>query len=183
VWMSLAPNADVNAILTKVQALGFPIVLSKDTDQLIYEQETAPDRRGVLGFLSVGFIASILLTLVGNIVQSTASFQAQSFQLGSLRAMGLGGGAVARYLLTSQGLAVLSGIAGGTVLGALTTLLFLPLLDFGSGLPPYQVKVPWTDLVQVYSFFALILLGVTLMLTLLLGRERLANVVKLGEGG
>ena len=181
VWLSLAPNADSASILQKVNDLGFPVVLWKDANQQIYDAETAPDRRGVLGFLSVGFVASIVLTLVGNIVQSAASFQAQSFQLGSLRAMGLGGGAVGRYLILSQGLAVVSGIVGGTVIGAATTLLFLPLLDFGGGLPPYLVRISWSDIGSVYVVFAGVLLGVTLLMTFLLGRQQLSNVVKLGE--
>ncbi|MHB8750098.1 MAG: ABC transporter permease, partial [Aggregatilineales bacterium] len=181
VWMALKPGADPNAILQKVQELGFPVVTWQDADQQIFAAETAPDRRGILGFLSVGFVASILLTLVGNIVQSASSFQAQSYQLGSLRAMGLGGGAVGWYLILSQGLAVLSGIAGGTVIGAVTTLLFLPLLDFGGGLPPYLVNISWSDLADVYAVFAGVLLFVTLVMTFLLGRERLSNVVKLGD--
>ena len=181
VWLSLSPTADPNAILQKINDLGFPVVLWKDTDQQIYAAETAPDRRGVLGFLSVGFVASIVLTLVGNIVQSAASFQAQSFQLGSLRAMGLSGGAVGRYLILSQGIAVVSGILAGTIIGALTTLLFLPLLDFGGGLPPYLVSISWSDIATVYVVFASVLLGVTLLMTFLLGRQQLSNVVKLGE--
>jgi len=181
VWLALDPTMNPDTILQAVRDSGYPVVLWKDTDQLIYEAETAPDRRGVLGFLSVGFIASIALTLIGNVVQSAASFQAQSTQLGSLRAMGLGGGAVAEYLILSQGLSVISGIAGGTLIGALTTLLFLPLLDFGGGLPPYLVRVSWNDIFTVYAVFAGVLLSVTVLMTILLGRQRLSSVVKLGD--
>ncbi len=181
VWLALDPAVDSNTVLAQIRALDYPVVLWKDTNQLIRDAQTAPDRRGVLGFLSVGFVASIALTLIGNIVQAASSFQAQAVQLGSLRAMGLGGVAVAEYLMISQGLAVLSGIAGGTLIGVLTTTLFLPLLDFGNGLPPYLVRFSWNDLVSVYSVFAAILLGVTLLMTILLGRQRLSNVIKLGE--
>ena len=96
----------------------------------------------------------IALTLIGNIVQSTASFRSQSVQVGTLRAMGLGGTRVFIYLGISQGLNVLAGILGGTLLGVVTTLVFLPLLDFGGGLPPYLVRVSWSDIFVVYAAFA-----------------------------
>jgi putative ABC transport system permease protein len=180
-WLALKPGVDANKILATAAEKGFPIVTSRVTGQILRAAETEPSRRGVLGFLSVGFVASIVLTLVGNIVQSAASFRAQSVQLGTLRAMGLGGGAVGLYLIETQGLAVLSGIAGGTAIGAATTLLFLPLLDFGGGLPPYQVRVSWYDILTVYAVFATVLLIVTMLMTVVMGRQRLSSVVKLGE--
>ena len=152
-----------------------------DPDELIAEAQADPTRRGVLGFLSVGFVSAILLTLVGSVIQSTASFRAQAVQLGSLRAMGLGGLAVAAYLLLAQGIAALGGIAGGTLIGTATTLLFLPLLDFSGGLPPYLVRVAWDDIVLVYSVFAGVLFGVTVLTTLVLSRQHISTLVKLGD--
>ena len=63
----------------------------------------------------------------------------------------------------------------------LTTLLFLPLLDFSGGLPPYLVRVAWDDIVAVYAVFAGVLLVVTLLTTLLLSRARVATIIRLGE--
>jgi putative ABC transport system permease protein len=88
---------------------------------------------------------------------------------------------VAIYLIVSQGLAVLGGIAGGTLIGALATVLYLPLLDFSGGLPPYLVRVAWNEIILVYAIFAGVLFGVTLLTTFILSRERLFTVVKLGE--
>jgi putative ABC transport system permease protein len=181
IWLSLKPDADIQAVKQAVSEKGFPIIEWKDPVAALHDAQTAPSRRGVLGFLSVGFIASILLTLVGTIIQSAASFRVQSIQLGSLRAMGLGSIPVAIYLIVSQGLAVLGGILGGTVIGALATVLFLPLLDFSGGLPPYLVRVAWDQIFLVYAVFAAILFSVTLLTTFILSRERLFTVVKLGE--
>ncbi len=135
----------------------------------------------MLGFLSVGFVASILLTLVGAIIQSAASFRAQAAQLGSLRAMGLSGLSVGVYLFLLQTLMTGSGILSGTSIGVATTLLYLPLLDFSGGLPPYLVRVAWGNIVLVYAAFAAILLAVTFGTTAFLGRERLSTLVKLGD--
>lgn len=181
IWLALDPAADRAQVQTAVRELGFPIIAWQDPEVELREALANPSRRGVLGFLSVGFVASIALTLVGSIVQNAASFRAQAVQLGSLRAMGLGNLPVAVYLIVSQGLAVTSGILGGTGIGAATTLLFLPLFDFSDGLPPYLVRVAWENIFMVYALFAGVLFIITLLMTFLLGRQRLFTVVKLGE--
>lgn len=181
IWLRLEPEADGDAVLAQAQALGFPVLDWLDPAVLIAQAQADPTRRGVLGFLSVGFVSAILLTLVGSVIQSTASFRAQAVQLGSLRAMGLGGLAVAAYLLLAQGVAALGGIVGGTGIGLAVTLLFLPLLDFSGGLPPYLVRMAWGDITVVYSVFAAVLLGVTVLTTLFLGRQRVSTLVKLGD--
>lgn len=180
-WVSLYPEVDMASFQAEVLALDYPVLQwLSPTDELAAAQ-AAPARRGVLGFLSVGFVASIVLTLVIAVIQITASFRAQALQLGALRAMGLGGGAVGFYLITLQGIASLSGVLGGTGIGVATTLLFLPLLDFSGGLPPYLVRVAWGEIALVYGVFAAVLLAVTFITTVLLGRERVTTLVKLGD--
>jgi len=181
IWLRLEPGADGDGVLEQVRAIGFAVLDWLDPQELIAEAQADPTRRGVLGFLSVGFVSAILLTLVGSVIQSTASFRAQAVQLGSLRAMGLDGLAVAAYLLLAQGIAALGGIAGGTLIGTATTLLFLPLLDFSGGLPPYLVRVAWDDITLVYSVFAGVLFGVTVMTTMVLSRQHISTLVKLGD--
>ncbi len=180
-WLKLAPDADVEAIRTQALALGYPILEWQDPQTALEIARAEPSRRGVLGFLSVGFVASILLTLVGAIIQSAASFRAQAAQLGSLRAMGLGSLSVGFYLFLLQSLMTGSGVLSGTGIGVATTMLYLPLLDFSGGLPPYLVRVAWGDITLVYAAFAAILFTVTFGTTAFLGRERLSTIVKLGD--
>ena len=180
-WLSLALDADLALVRQQARELGFPVIELRDPEAELLEAMASPSRRGVLGFLSVGFVASVVLTLVSAIVQSTAAFRAQATQLGSLRAMGLGGLSVGIYLILLQGMAAASGILSGTSIGVATTLLFLPLLDFSDGLPPYLVRVAWSDIILVYALFAGILFFVTLFTTMLMSRERLTTIVKLGD--
>lgn len=95
--------------------------------------------------------------------------------------MGLGGGTVSSYMLLLQAAAAGGSILCGTLIGALTTLLFLPLLDFSGGLPPYLVRVAWDQVWLVYGAFAGAFLIVTLLATISLSRQQLATVVRLGE--
>lgn len=177
-WLSVN---DLDAAQAAVAATGYPVLDWRSPEEDILAAQAAPARRGILGFLSIGFVSAIALTLVGSVIQSTASFRTQSIQIGSLRAMGLGGGAVAMYLLFSQGIAAIGGVLGGTFIGITTTNLYLPLLDFSGGLPPYLVRVAWDDITLVYSLFAAVLFVVTLLTTAMLGRQTVSTLVKLGD--
>jgi putative ABC transport system permease protein len=180
-WLSLEPGTSIPSVLNQVQAINFPVLRWQAPSAALDAARAEPARRGVLGFLSVGFVASIALTLIAAIIQSTASFQGQTTQLGTLRAMGLGSAAVGVYVVILQGLAALSGVLSGTSIGVGTTLLFLPLLDFSGGLPPYLIRVAWNDTIIVYAVFAGVLFFVTLLTTMLLSRQRVATIIRLGE--
>jgi putative ABC transport system permease protein len=80
-----------------------------------------------------------------------------------------------------QGLIALSGVGSGTLIGIGTTLLFLPLFDFSGGLPPYSVRVAWNEIALVYGVFGAVLILVALFMALILSRQQLARVVKLGN--
>ena len=181
IWLSLAPDADADTVRTAIEETDFPVIRWLEPEEALQDARAEPARRGVLGFLSIGFVAAIMLTLIATIIQSTASFRAQSSQLGALRAMGLGGSTVGVYIILLQGMSAIGGILSGTSIGVLTTVLFLPLLDFSGGLPPYLVRVAWSEITIVYTVFAGVLFGVTLLTTLILSREQLATVVRLGD--
>lgn len=181
VWAALQPDVDAETVREQIAEVDFPVVRYESPEQALTAAQAEPARRGVLGFLSVGFVASIVLTLIATIIQSVASFRAQAQQLGALRAMGLGGTPVGTYMLLLQGLATGGGIFSGTGIGVATTLLFLPLMDFSAGLPPYLVEVAWGQLSSVYLVFAGVIFCVTLFTALFLSREQLIAVMRLGD--
>jgi len=180
-WLSLYPGTDLQSVLDQVQAINFPVLHWQAPAAALAEAHAQPARRGVLGFLSVGFVASIALTLIAAIIQNTASFQQQTTQLGTLRAMGLGSTAIGIYVVILEGLAALSGIFSGTSIGVGATLLFLPLFDFSGGLPPYLIRVAWSETAIGYAIFAGVLFFVVLLTTLLLSRQGVATIIRLGE--
>jgi putative ABC transport system permease protein len=181
VWLALAPGADPAVVQQTIRDMDFPMLEWRDPVQELQAAKASPSRRGVLGFLSVGFIAAVVLTLVQSIIQSAAAFRSQTVQLGALRAMGLNGRSVALYLILVQMIAAGIGILGGTVIGILTSRFFLPLFDFSGGLPPYFVHVAWNDIALVYGIFGGVLFAVTLTTTFFLGRESITALVKLGD--
>lgn len=180
-WLDIATDADPDAIRAQAAALGYPILDWRDPAHELRLALLAPLRRGVLGFLSVGFIAAVALTLIGAVTQNAVTFRAQAAQLGVLRAMGLGRIAASVYVFMAQGFAAFGGVAGGTLIGVATTLLYLPILDFSGGLPPYLARVAWDEIALVYAAFGGVLLLVIFVTTVTLSRQSLSAIVKLGE--
>lgn len=181
VWINMADDATLDTTKQAIASINFPVLRYDDPDTQLAQAQAEPSRRGVLGFLSVGFVAAIILTLIGSIIQSTASLQAQSAQLGSLRAMGLGSFSVRLYVLLLQSLIAISGVGSGTLIGLGTTILFLPMFDFSGGLPPYQLRLAWDEILLVYGMFGAVLLLVALVMAFVLTRQQLSNAIKLGS--
>jgi len=63
---------------------------------------------------------------------------------------------------------------------SLQKLRDLPVVTSG-GLPPYLVRVAWGDITLVYSIFAAVLFGVTVLTTMFLSRQQVSTLVKLGD--
>lgn len=180
-WIAPQPGVDAATIQDRIAETNFPMLRTTIPDSQIRQARTEPGRQGVFGFLSVGFLSAIILTLIGTIIQSTAAFQSQASQLATLQAMGMPQQTIRIYVIALQSLVALSGIAIGTITGVITTNLYLPLLDFSNKLPPYLVQVAWHDIVRVYLTFALILLVVIVSVTFALNRQQLTTIIRLGD--
>jgi len=180
-WIATQPGVDAVTTQDRIAATDFPMLRATIPDLQVRQAKTEPGRQGVFGFLSIGFLSAIVLTLIGTIIQSTAAFQSQSSQLATLQAMGMLQQTVRTYVISLQSLVALSGIAIGTLTGVITTRLYLPLLDFSNKLPPYLVRVAWQDIIWVYLTFALILLVVIVSVTFALSRQQLAAIIRLGD--
>lgn len=181
VWLNVAEGVSIDEAQQAVLDTNFPVLRFTDVASQLVQAQAEPGRRGVLGFLSVGFVAAIVLTLIGAVIQSTASLQAQSSQLGSLRAMGMSSISVRLYVLLLQMLIAVGGVGSGTLIGLGTTILFLPMFDFSGGLPPYELRLAWDEIALVYGMFGAVLVLVALFMAFVLTRQQLAKAVKIGN--
>lgn len=144
-----------------------------------------PQRQGVFGLLSVGFIASALLTVLGFFLYAVFSFRRRMIELGVLRAIGLSVQRMMAFIAWELGLLIFSGLALGTVLGIWISRQFIPLLQTGvrqtDFVPPYLVEISWPAISQIYVLFGLLFLVAFGVLSLLLRRMKVFEAVKLGE--
>ncbi len=84
VWLNLAPDADKDAILEKLNDVSLNISYSKFTRETIEEAKIQPERQGLFGLLSVGFTALAFLTTLGFLLYAFFSFRRRFIELGIL---------------------------------------------------------------------------------------------------
>lgn len=185
VWLKTDPAADTGAIIRGINNLGVAVVRVQDARASLAEVMDAPNRKGVLGLLSVGFLSASLLTVIGFLLYAFFSFRERFVQLGVLRAIGLSTRQMAAALAIEQSLLLLVGLAAGTGIAVLTAVLFVPHLPITTGrypgTPPFVVEIAWGDILRVYLVFGLMLLLGIGSTVWSLRRMKMFQAVKLGE--
>jgi putative ABC transport system permease protein len=185
VWLSTDASASSETIVGGVRDLGLVVVTARDARETIATEQTRPERQGLFGLLSVGFIAAAGLTVIGFLVYAVVSFQRRFIELGMLRAIGLSTRQMATYLAGELAALVLTGVAVGAGLGVWASTLFIPYFQVGSDktalVPPFVVQVAWQQLGVILIIFGAMFVAAVVVLALLLNRMRVFEAVKLGE--
>ncbi len=165
--------------------LGLVVVTARDARETIAAEQTRPERQGLFGLLSVGFIAAAVLTVIGFLVYAVVSFQRRFIELGMLRAIGLSTRQMAAYLAGELAVLILTGVTLGAGLGVWASTLFIPYFQVGSDktaqVPPFVVQVAWQQLGVILIIFGAMFVVAVAVLAVLLTRMRVFEAVKLGE--
>ena len=144
-----------------------------------------PERQGLFGLLSVGFIAAAVLTVLGLLLYAVFSYRRRSVELGILRAIGLSARKMTALVGWELLLLILSGVVLGTTLGIAVSRLFIPYLQIGTDttalIPPFVVEIAWDAVSQVYLLFVMLFIVALVSLVLLGMRMRIFMAIKLGE--
>lgn len=185
VWLRTNPHVPGTEIVSGVRELGFAVITAQNARERILQEQTRPERQGLFGLLSVGFLAAAVLTVLGFLVYAVVSFHQRTIQLGMLRAIGLSAGQMASYLAGEQAVLIAVGVGLGTGLGVWASRLFIPFLQVGEGktavTPPFIVQIAWEQLGSIYALFAAMFIIAVLILIALAARMRIFEAVKLGE--
>jgi putative ABC transport system permease protein len=185
VWLATDPAVPGEEVVAGVRHLGLAVVNASDARAAITAEQDRPERQGLFGLLSVGFLAAAALTVLGFLVYAVVSFQERYIELGMLRAIGLSVWQMAVSLAGEQAALILTGAGLGTGLGVWTSRLFIPYLQMGTEktalVPPFVVHIAWNQIWIIYAVFgAMFVLAVT-VLVVLMTRMKVFEVVKLGE--
>jgi putative ABC transport system permease protein len=203
VWLKTDPGVDPENIIYGVR--GYSIMLDESADQTrlvengmntfvskwssaeanIRAQQKRPERQGLFGLLSAGFVASALLTVLGFMLYALFSFRRRFIEMGMLRAIGLSIRQMVALLASELASLVLLGIGFGTVFGVVASRLFVPFLQVGASAqaqyPPFQIQIAWLSIFEIYIlFFGLFLIALGI-LAALLRRMKIFQAIKLGE--
>jgi putative ABC transport system permease protein len=185
VWLTTDRSITGDQIAQDVRALGITVVTAEDARALIDAEQSRPERQGLFGLLSVGFLAAAALTVLGFLVYAIVSFRRRFIELGMLRAVGLSVTQMALFLTGEQAIVILTGAGLGTVLGIAASQIFIPFLQIGASkaatVPPFVVQIAWNQMWTIYAVFgAMFLIAVGVLIALLI-RMKVFEAVKLGE--
>jgi putative ABC transport system permease protein len=144
-----------------------------------------PERQGLFGLLSVGFIAAGILTVLGLLLYAVFSYRRRLVELGILRAVGLSARKMTALVGWELMLLIISGVLLGTSLGIGISRLFIPYLQIGTSsaelTPPFRVEIAWDAVSQVYLLFGLLFIVALASLVMLAMRMKIFMAIKLGE--
>ncbi len=151
----------------------------------IEREQVRPERQGLFGLLSIGFIASSLATIIGFLLYNIFSYRRRYVEFGILRAIGLSQPAMMFSVAWELGLLILIGIVLGVAIGLVVSVLYIPYMQFVGNLsgivPPYVVTIAWAEIALIVGLFLLTFAIIMAVLLVILRRMRIFEAVKLGE--
>jgi putative ABC transport system permease protein len=185
VWLKTNDEVDYDRLADQVfeVSMGAQEVIA--APPRVQQEQSRPERQGLLGLLSVGFGAAALLAALGFVLYALFTFRRRAVELGVMRAMGISTLQLALYVVCELGFLLLVGGAAGTGLGVLSSHVFIPYLQIGAEAvartPPFVVEIAWPALLRVYALFGAIYLLALIVLVRSLARMRLFDAIKMGE--
>jgi putative ABC transport system permease protein len=185
VWLKMKDGALVTPVVEKLQAQNIQLVSVKDVRNELIRQQKQPSRGGVFGILSLGFLVSAMISLIGYVLYWFFNLSSRVVQFGVLRAMGLTRRQLTWMLLMEQGFTAGLSIVLGVVLGKATCYLFLPFLQTSENVqtqvPPFHVVFEASDTDKLYFVVAFMMLTGAVLLMNHIRKLRVHQAVKLGE--
>ena len=189
VWLSIQDDASVQTVVSDLKKLAHQNGMAVDIlNNALLEIQTLmgqPEWVGLFGLLSVGFLLTGLMPCIGFVLDTFASLRKHFIQLGILMAVGLPNAQVVSYLVLERLFLMGIAIAGGTGIGFILCVLFIPLLQIStagaSPVPPFEVLIGWTESTWLIVAFGVVLLIVVIGTIGYLVQIKIFQAVKLGE--
>ncbi|WP_178023087.1 FtsX-like permease family protein [uncultured Paenibacillus sp.] len=185
VWLKMKPGAKVAPLITKLADEGIELYSVDDVRSELAAQSKHPTRGGVFGILSLGFLVSVIVSLIGYVLYWFFNLSGRVVQFGILRAMGLSRKQLTFMLLAEQILTAGLSIVLGIVIGKIAGKLYLPFLQTADNVttqvPPFRIVFDNQDTLQLYAVvFVMLLMGAGLLFWQI-RRLRVHQAVKMGE--
>lgn len=181
VLVRTVPGTDFEKVQRELYTYDINVMNVHSARQGIAAEQALPQRQGLFGVLSVGFIASGVLTILGFLLYTLFSFRRRFIELGTLRAIGLSRRQMTVFLAWELAFLIGVGIGIGTVLGTFMSNVFIPYLQVGPKIPPFDVDIAWQAISRVYTLFGLLFVVALAALVVSLLRMRIFQAIKLGE--
>ena len=185
VLAKLSPGVTAGEVANDLWELDLRVVKAWDSNTTILERRDDAIQSGIFGILSVGFVISAILTLLGFLMYSFISFRRRLQEFGILRAMGLSVGQMISLFTFENGFLIALGTVVGASLGILTGKLFIPFLQISADIhgdtPPFVVITAWDEIGKIFAVFGIVLVFAFPVSVWMLRRIRIHEAMKFGE--
>ena len=187
IWL----RADREAIESRQVALGLADVAPAATDYVdvwerMAEESEAKERIGVYGTLTLGFLASLILSGIGLLIQYQRSLHERLSRFAVLRAIGLSRRELFAHVQLEYLLVLLVGLLAGVLIGVQASRLFIPFFRISTAdgslpIPPLMPLVDRERILVMTVLFGVVQFVVQIGLIWRTMRSELFQVLRMGN--
>ena len=157
----------------------------QDSKAMIIDDRNNPVRQGTNGVLTIDFIITLVVCVVGFLIYWILSMKDRVLQFGVFRAMGLSGKGIVGILLSEQAFISAMAILIGTGVGILASRLFVPMIQLAYAASdqfiPFQIITSTGDYARLFGVIGAAMLIGIIILVVIASRIKIAQALKLGE--
>lgn len=131
VWLALEPGTNRVSIEDQVfRVMRSEDGIIRDTQAIIAEEQSALDRIGIYGTLSVGFISAALMAIFALLIYSYASLKERGYHFDVMRAVGLTRAQIISQVIIEYSFLTLFGAFTGAGIGYQAAKFFVPFYRY-----------------------------------------------------
>lgn len=157
----------------------------QDSGDEIITEKNDPMLQGINGSLTLGFVTTMIITLIGLLIYWIMSIKERTLQFGILRSVGLSFKELIGILSMDQLLVSGTAILIGALVGELNSKIFLPFMKMSSNTSkqflPFTIVSIRGQYLPLYSTIIIMLVIVSVILARYISRIKMDQALKLGE--
>ena len=183
IWLKLKPGADGKAVLKAIPGkLGISYAKETDTTVYLMAEQARMERAGIFGTLTIGFLATAAMAILGLLLYSYASLRQRVYQFAVLHAQGVSRRQIIVQVVMEYTFLAVFGVMVGAAVGRYASDLFVPFFRFTG-----EVGIPLPPLIPIIANQEVWNLTITFTLVIILAeigaitaalRQRLALLLK-----
>lgn len=185
VWIDLKDGYGSDYMYDFIQENDITLRKYVDKEADLNATLTNPLLQGTNGVLTMGFLVTLILCVVGYLIYWIMSIRSRELIFGVLRACGMHKGELFHMLMNEQIFSGLFSVAVGIGIGKLTSDMFVPMLQQAYAATdqvlPMKMVVESSDMMELYAVIAAVIVLCLLILLLLLMKLNVTKALKLGE--
>lgn len=185
VWINLKPDVSASDIAEWITDKNLHIQKYESRETNIEDTMSDPLLQGTNGILTLGFVVTLLLCVIGYLIYWIMAIRERELMFGVLRATGFHKGELIWVLINEQIFTGFIAVLAGVGIGKLTSRLFVPILQQAyaseNQVLPMKLISQNSDMLKIYAVIALALILSLAVLTIILFSMNVTKALKLGE--